>query len=217
MSYILEALKKAEAEREQGSVPGLRSQAWAPNTQETPAKTWSAGRWWVMGLLLASLVGLGLWLWRAGVTAERPAMPKGQEDRVVATVPVMPSVAASQGQVPPPLVSVSPAPPPAPLAPAVVAPAPPVKVKVAKAPSPAASANDRVVKWADMTPAQRQTLAKLTWGGAMHSTDPSARMVIINDQVMREGDALGPDLVLERIEPKAVVLNLQGQRIRKDF
>ncbi|MDZ7811890.1 MAG: general secretion pathway protein GspB [Ideonella sp.] len=73
------------------------------------------------------------------------------------------------------------------------------------------------MKWADMTPVQRQALAKLTWGGAMHSTDPSARMVIINDQVVREGDALGPGLVLERIEAKAAVLNLQGQRIRKDF
>ena len=217
MSYILEALKKAEAEREQGSVPGLRSQAWVPNAQEIPAKTWPVGRWLVFGLLMAACAGASLWLWRTASNTERPALNTMPVEGPVAALPAMPPAAASQVVAPPTLVTASPALAPALGAPSAVASAPSPKPKVAKTPSLPASASDRVIKWADMTPAQQQTLPKLVWGGAMHSSDPSARMVIINDQVMREGDALGPGLVLERIEPKSVVLNLQGQRIRKGF
>lgn len=214
MSYILEALKKAEAEREQGRVPGLRSQAWAPNTQEPPARAWLAGRWWAMGLLLMGLAGAGLWLWRSTAAVEQPVVTTAPEARAVMAAPVLPPVVTSQAPM-----AVSPVSSPAPVASAATTPAPAPKLKVAKTspPAPAAPADDRILKWTDMTSAQQQKLAKLTWGGAMHSTDPRARMVIINDQVMREGDALGPDLLLERIEPKSVVMNLQGQRIRKDF
>ena len=64
MSYILEALKKAESEREHGTVPGL-------NTAQSNHSTYihyghGARPWWwmllVLGLLVA-LVGL-LWVWR---------------------------------------------------------------------------------------------------------------------------------------------------------
>lgn len=217
MSYILEALKKAEAEREQGKVPGLRSQEWSPNAPAAPVEAWHAGRWWALGLLLIGLAGIGLWFWRSEAAAERPVANTPVERGSVAG-PQMPSMAASQGLVLPlPGVATPAAPAPIPVVPASVATPLPAKPKAAKASAPAASASERVLKWADMTPTERQKLPKLNWGGAMHSTDPAARMVIINDQVMREGDALGPGLVLELIEPKSVVLNLEGRRIRKEF
>ena len=147
-------------------------------------------------------------------------MPTPTPDQTVAAaLPVMPPAAASQLVAPSTIVPAPPAPAPALRAPSAVAstPAPLTKPKVAKPPSQVASGSERVIKWADMTTAQQQALSKLVWGGAMHSSDPSARMVIINDQVMREGDVLGPGLVLEQIEPKSVVLNVQGQRIRKSF
>lgn len=219
MSYILEALKKAEAEREQGKVPGLRSQEWSPNAPMAPVKAWHAGRWWALGLLLIGLAGIGLWFWRSEAAAER-LVANTPEERGSVAGPKMPSMAASQGLVlplPEVVAPATPEPAPIPVAPATVAAPLPAKPKAAKASAPAASASERVLKWADMTAAERQKLPKLNWGGAMHSTDPAARMVIINDQVMREGDALGPGLVLERIEPKSLVLNLDGRRIRKEF
>ena len=93
----------------------------------------------------------------------------------------------------------------------------PTKPKLAKHHAPAASASEGILKWADLPPVERDKLPKLHWGGGMYSPDPSARMVIINEQVMREGDALGAGLVLERIEAKALVLNRKGQRIRWDI
>lgn len=214
MSYILEALKKAEAEREQGSVPGLRSQqAWSPSTAATTAEAWPAGRWLGLGLAVLTVCGFSLWLWLSSGSAEGSLGAKAPEERV-AQAPSVPSMAASsaRSQQPPA------APDPVTAAPTTVAPAP-AKSKGVKpaAPASVASSSDSVVKWASLAASERQKLPKLQWGGAMYSPDPSARMVIINEQVMREGDALGAGLVVERIEAKSVILNLQGQRIRWDF
>ena len=49
MSYILDALRRADAERERGAVPGLHSQpVAAPETIATPAR-----RRWPLGLAVA--------------------------------------------------------------------------------------------------------------------------------------------------------------------
>ncbi len=61
MSYILDALKKAEQQREFGEVPGIDSLHEQPPPR--PPRRWS----WVLVavLLLNALVGVGLW-WRSG-------------------------------------------------------------------------------------------------------------------------------------------------------
>ena len=56
MSYILDALKRAEAERERGAVPGLHSQ---PLVRSTAAPAGGVRRtvgWWVAGSSLALVV-----------------------------------------------------------------------------------------------------------------------------------------------------------------
>jgi general secretion pathway protein B len=71
MSYILEALRRAEAERQRGAVPGLHTQPMAAalpagqGSADAAQRTWRPGTWALAGLLLAGLlaaaVGLG-WL-----------------------------------------------------------------------------------------------------------------------------------------------------------
>jgi general secretion pathway protein B len=77
MSYILDALKKAESERERGAVPGLNS---TQANQTTYIQYGSDQRpWWLVALVLGLLLALvaAVWLWRqAGVgPANAPAMP----------------------------------------------------------------------------------------------------------------------------------------------
>jgi general secretion pathway protein B len=52
----------------------------------------------------------------------------------------------------------------------------------------------------------------LTVGGAMYSQTPANRMLIINGQVVREGDTIAPGLVLEQIKLKSAVLKVKGLR-----
>jgi general secretion pathway protein B len=52
----------------------------------------------------------------------------------------------------------------------------------------------------------------LVVGGVVQSSDPASRMLIVDGQVLREGDAPMPGLVLERIGPRAAVFSLRGLR-----
>jgi len=58
----------------------------------------------------------------------------------------------------------------------------------------------------------REQLPTLQLAGVTYSTNPLYRMVIVNGQVLHEGDQAAPGLVLERIEPKRTVWAFRGYR-----
>ena len=90
------------------------------------------------------------------------------------------------------------------------------KAQTLPAPSPAASAatsvEARLYTLSELPEDVRSSLPALTVGGAMYSQTPANRMLIINGQVFREGDALAPGLVLEQIKLKSAVLKVKGLR-----
>jgi general secretion pathway protein B len=57
----------------------------------------------------------------------------------------------------------------------------------------------------------RRELA-LSIGGSIYSDDPRSRFLILNGQVLHEGDRLMPGVVLEKIRLKSAVLNVRGTR-----
>ena len=75
----------------------------------------------------------------------------------------------------------------------------------------AAAAAQRLPTLADLPEALRRALPAMTLGGSMYAEQPALRMVIINGQVVHEGDRLAPELLVQQIRPKSVVLNLRGQ------
>jgi general secretion pathway protein B len=81
------------------------------------------------------------------------------------------------------------------------------------APIAATPAADDALPWQRLPEAARQRIGPLRVSGAMHSPDPASRMLIVNNQVLREGDAIAPGVVLEEIQPRAAVLRVQGQRV----
>jgi general secretion pathway protein B len=141
MSYILDALRRAEAERERGSVPGLHSQTVPPPLPE-PAQRSTLAPWAAAGLGGAVvLVGATGWfLLRppgdepapvradAAPIAAQPAAPPTTPIAPVAPAPVA-DVAAATAAAP----ARSPAPPPA------TRPAPPAAVAATPAPAPTPS------------------------------------------------------------------------------
>lgn len=62
----------------------------------------------------------------------------------------------------------------------------------------------------DLPDAIRQQLPTLAISGATYSENPQYRMVIVNGQVLHEGDTAAPGVVLEKIRQKEVVLRAQG-------
>ena len=240
MSYILDALRRADAERSRGAVPGLHAQS-APSDGEPSARnfgplTWVAGAAGV--LLVAVVVVLMFGPWRGASTnaplAAAPPLAPAAElapaplARDAATRPLDDGRAAPADVLPPPPRAVRrdmPADRVATFVPkAAAAAAPPVEhygeplqpdTPPAATPAPARAA--AIPNINDLPQGVRAQLPRLAVGGAIYSEAPSARMVILNGQVFHEGDKPAPDTVLEQIRLKSAILNFRGQRYAVAF
>ncbi len=144
MSYILDALKKAESEREHGAVPGLNT-AQSNHSTYIHYRTGARPLGWmllvlvlVLGLLLA-LVGLvWVWVWRQPVAEVARPVTALPEVATQLQPPVLPPQPQPQPQSPVPVPALAVAQPPAsaPLAVSVVAHV--VAKTASSAPSPVA-------------------------------------------------------------------------------
>jgi general secretion pathway protein B len=90
--------------------------------------------------------------------------------------------------------------------PAASAPAVPVKTE------PKAAAESRVYALNELPDDIRRQLPAIAVGGSMYSASKADRLLIINGQVLHEGDAIAPGLMLEQIRLKAAVLAFKGYR-----
>ncbi len=217
MSYILDALRRAAAERERGSVPGIHAQpamlAEADGQAPRPARP---GLWIGLASALVLLAVLGWWLLGHDSAPPAPA-PVLAVPALVSPAPApAPPLAAA-----PPLVAAAP-PAPVPAAPRASEPARPAPAKVAAA-QPAARAaastasvpiatERRVYQLSELPDEIRRELPALAVGGAMYSQNPANRMLIVNGQTFHEGDKLAPNLSLEQIRLKSAVLEYKGYR-----
>ncbi|MDQ2696405.1 MAG: general secretion pathway protein GspB [Pseudomonadota bacterium] len=185
MSYILEALRKAEQERRLGQVPQLA----AVPALSAPARR-SPWPWW-----LALIVSVNAAVVAALLHSRpEPAAPVAPPAAVKATVPEPVTKAAETPPAPPPPVARA-APPAQPK------PAPPA-APVATPPSPLSA-----------LPADfRQSLPAMNIDIHVHSPLRRKRFVLINSRRYQEGERLREGPLLEAITRDGVVLNHRGTR-----
>lgn len=72
MSYILDALKKAQAERQLGDTPTIHAGSLQPGAGVADAAPWRKPVWWALGILLLAVLVMGLLLWRNGAPGVQP-------------------------------------------------------------------------------------------------------------------------------------------------
>lgn len=210
MSYILEALKKAQSERQLGSAPTIHA---AP-IQAAPPKAANSARaplW--MGLAALALLAIGagaMWSLRAPAPAPVAVAPVAlaQPEPVAAPAPAI--------VLPPP-----PAPAPLPAAPVKAVPVAAVKPSPVAKPAPvveavaAAPAPEDALPFArDLPEPMRSELPKVAFGGYMYSKNPADRLLLIDKVLRHEGEEVAPGLVLEKLLPRAAVMNYRGTRYR---
>lgn len=240
MSYILDALRRADAERERGAVPNIHAQPYAAPSGEADApRTTPPWLWIVLTVLAVAVIGLG-WKLFAG---DPP-----REQVQVATAPVAAVPAPAPAPAPAATPSVTPPPSPVPLQPVQALPITPptpasraaatpskttAKAAAARAePAPAAaapaattaapastpaSAVERIYAVAELPDDVRRSLPALPIGGAMYSKNAADRMLIIGGQVMHEGDTVAPDLKLEQIRLKSAVFRYKAYRYEVSY
>ena len=229
MSYILEALKKSQAERQLGELPSIH----APQVQlHDGAASASARRtpvWLALGgVAVAVAAALLLWQpWQADAAAPAAAavVPAVLAQAVPAPLPVAaPPAAVAPAPVAafvPPAATAAPVHHARPVAepkqetpgqvvsPPVAAPAPAVP------PTPAAE--ESVPGMRDLPePIQRQIPA-IAIGGYIYSKNPADRLLLIDKVLRHEGEELAPGLVLEKLQPKAAIFSFKGYRYRVPY
>ncbi|MCM5682761.1 general secretion pathway protein GspB [Schlegelella sp. S2-27] len=218
MSYILDALRRADSERERGSVPGLHTQPVPPGSAHT--RTTASSRpwaWIAVGISLGLLIPLA-WLALGRETPHATvalAPPAPTPAPAVAAPPSLPAdpppapvppVVVTPPTAPPVVERAAPSPPPPSPAPA------PVAVAAAVAPPPVPAAGSRIHTPSELPDDVRRSLPALSVGGSVYSSNPSDRVLILNGRPFREGDQPTPDLTLEEIRLKSAVLRFRNYR-----
>ncbi len=231
MSYILDALRRADAERERGRVPGLHAQALPLRTGDTEGvPTKPRQRRVARALLIASLFVLLALLAAAAWRSLGGAGDAGTAPPPTRPLPPSAPVAAPDAPTASPGAPATTTPPPAspsaqPDAPAIAAspilapapPAPPPARPAAPARPPAPAEDDALARVADLPPPARAALPPLQVSGTTYAENPALRMLILDGKVLQEGQDIAPGLRLESIGPRSAVLNHQGRRLRLTY
>ncbi len=203
MSYILEALKKAQAERQLGNAPTIHApQASTP----APAAAAASRKPLFVGLGAGALVVVA-----GALVLGRPAPQTVAQRAPAPAAPAPEPLVVSAPPTPPPVTvrERAPAPTPAPSRPA------PVPVPAA-APAPVAKAapEDSLPFLQQLPDAQQRDIPRVTFGGYMYSANAADRLLIVDKALRHEGEEVAPGLVLEKLLPKAAVMNFRGIRYR---
>ena len=223
MSYILDALRKSEQQRQHAAAPTLLS---AQAMQEAPKQKDSAYRAGVAAALVCAGILIGWWRpWQAEPPptpqplTQQPfaAQPQAAAAEAPDALPASPGAGPKLDTAPPlPAASRVQTQPAMPLQPgaqhAVVEPgSPPV---TAASPAPARPENE-VLTQGELPEAVRQALPGITIAFHQYSNSPEERRVMINNIVLRQGEMIAPDLKLELITAEGVVLGFQGYRFKR--
>ncbi|MGK5077875.1 general secretion pathway protein GspB [Janthinobacterium sp. HLX7-2] len=221
MSYILEALKKSQAERQLGELPSihapqvqLQGSAAASTAQRAPV-------WLALGGMSVAVAAALLWWqpWQVATPTPAPAPAPA-----VAPAAVVAVAAAPLALPPAPVATLVTAPVAAPAPRAASAPMPepkrvaPPAPGVAAAPAaPVPAVDESVPGMRDLPePIQRQ-IPPIAIGGYIYSKNPSDRLLLIDKVLRHEGEELAPGLVLEKLQPKAAIFSFKGYRYRVPY
>lgn len=208
MSFILDALKKAESERGRASGPVLVDVRIAPPRRRLPAWAWMLG-----GVLLANLA---LLVWLVLRVPPQAVAPQAAASQPVPE-PGARTIAGVQRVPPPP---VQPAPPEAAPLPSYATPAPSLPPEPASRPSVTAPAVAPAPRAADGLPTARQlrasgvALPSLTLNLHVYDPSPSLRYVLMNGRQLMEGESTPDGIKVDTITEDGVVLEARGQRFK---
>ena len=228
MSYILDALRKSDQQRQLGTTPTLQT---APPVATPSNQPGLAMNRWLLATAAFALIFAGAligWLhpWRAA--------PEQETARPAPSAAPAPAAPSSQSQRPPSALPV-PADPgvqpagtsggaaePFPRHTGTQNPAVPTSRRSAAVPAPSAGADVNAGKDQQPLPppdAQPdpagQELPGLVIAFHLYSANPAKRRVMINNELLREGTPLANGLTVEKITPEGVVLEYRGQRFQR--
>ena len=225
MSYILDALRKADQQRRRGAAPTLLTLQPSAVVRKRPA-------YLKYGLLAVVLIGAGVVIgWLRPWQTERavPARPETVAVKPIESKPIEQKPLESTSRQSAPVQSQVPA-QATPESSALAKPQTdglpseanaPVLGRAATPPerrvdiAAADAAGETVIAMEKLPLSIRQELPKMTISVHAYSDTPENRLVGIGSRILREGDYVVPGLQLEEITPDGMILSYRGYRFRR--
>jgi general secretion pathway protein B len=240
MSYILDALKKAEAERNLGEVPDLHAQTYTPPLMGERIGAWrTPWPWILLALLVAVAIALAIVKPWSPSPVLQSAVPQVAQQTPAPVPPSVPAVAAAPPATTPtppaaapapvskaPVIAKTEAPKPAPATHKKTPPAEPKQAQKETPPAAQPAPSQAVTQSGDDAPppalrelpeSVQQAIPKFTTNGYIYSPNKADRTVLINNKLLHEGDSVAPDLTVEKLTPSGMVLNYKGYRYRSSY
>ena len=230
MSYILEALKKADQEHDIGAVPDLAT----PHEAEQPQARFS--RWpWIIVILLSVNAALVVMLLKDKYQEDAEAPATVQAPLELQTVPENEQLVQPKQQTSEVLIEKAPT-PVEPVVPrnqsvqssgeVVVLPGPdhlqdakPLNLQEEEQDmqvgyTATSIDNSQIQSWYELPQEFRNKLDLPRVDIHVYSEDPQSRFILVNLEKYREGERLESGLVLEEVLPDGMVMSYQGERFR---
>jgi general secretion pathway protein B len=86
--------------------------------------------------------------------------------------------------------------------------------RTAVAPAAAPSPEDSLPYLSQLPDAIQREVPRVSFGGYMYSANPADRLLLVDKALRHEGEEVAPGLLLEKLLPKAAVMNYRGVRYR---
>lgn len=219
MSYILEALKKAQAERQLGHSPTLHAPTLQAGAQAASASRLKKPVVLVVGAMAVVIAVLVAMILRPAAPVAPAAPAATVATAALATAPsAMPAPAQEQAlpepvaALPPPVATVTPAAPASTAVPvANVAPAAPAVSTTA------ARAEEPVLNLRELPEPIQRAIPQVAVGGYIYSKNPADRLLLVDKILRREGEEVAPGLLLEKLHPKEAIFSYKGYRYRVPY
>jgi len=221
MSYILDALRKSDQQRQRGVPPPLLA---LQATAVVPGRRVSISQVVLAALLIGAGIVIGSlrpWQTEQPTAATQPAAMKPLESSQLLSSPVpAPAAATMERQVPAVAKREARAKPRNKPREAVTAvpqelTGKPVPEKPDGAGRGDAAQEQKVMTIAELPVSIQQEIPKMSISVHAYSGAPKERLVGINDRMLREGDFLVPGLLLEQITLNGVIMSYKGYRFRR--
>jgi len=205
MSYILDALRKADSQRERDASRGIHAQSVSLGIDRGPDA--AAPRVFMWGAIAAGVVVIAAAIWYFTREPERVVPAAVPQPTVATPLAMQPPVVPppTQGSNPVAANAISPPPPPP-------VPMPMRTPPTFQPPAVAATPTPIATPAAPVTTGLPPDAPKVSISGGVYSPNPAQRMLIVNGQVFNEGSEVAPGLVVDKIEARTAVLRFRGAR-----
>ena len=205
MSYILDAIKKSEAERGHGSIPGLQT----VHSSSLSYKTDNKQLWpyVIIGLLLLNFAGL-IFYYTSSNTVDISEASTSDAQTVVYTEPFrqQPSTTKAVIRSNPAIQQIS-----TPVSDPVID-EPQIETQAANNAQQVSAQSpviNEVVDIEDLPANIKQYIPPMRFTGHVYSSSPLQRSIIINGSFMEEGESVGNDVILAEITRRGAIFNYE--------